>query len=80
MVALAKTPSLRCAEGPDGSVTIPSDLAKRWSQQMSAAYQDLPEEQRESDREEVCRYLPVIIEAVRNSGQQTLNVRGSDSR
>ncbi|WP_039827596.1 hypothetical protein [Nocardia testacea] len=49
--------------GPDGSLTIPAELVERWSAQMSTPYEELPEEQRESDREQVRRYLPVLEEA-----------------
>lgn len=52
----------RCTVGPDGSLTIPAELVERWSVQMSTPYEELPEEQRESDREQVRRYLPVLEE------------------
>ncbi|MBF6435501.1 hypothetical protein [Nocardia cyriacigeorgica] len=56
----------RCATGPDGSLTIPAELVKRWSTQMSTSYEDLPEDQRESDREQVRRYLPIFEELLRS--------------
>ncbi|WP_280492905.1 hypothetical protein [Nocardia asiatica] len=54
----------RCTIGADGSLTIPAELAARWTSQMSTPYEDLPEEQRESDREQVRRYLPILEEAL----------------
>lgn len=54
----------KCEPGDDGSLMIPAELVARWTQQMSTAYEELPEEQRESDREQVRRYLPVIDRAL----------------
>lgn len=50
----------QCEIGEDGSLTIPARLVARWTEQMSTPYEELPEEQKESDREQVRRYLPVI--------------------
>lgn len=50
----------KCVVGADGSLTIPAELAERWAGQMSTPYKDLPEDQKESDREQVRRYLPII--------------------
>lgn len=50
----------KCAVGADGSLTIPAELAERWAKQMSTPYEDLPEKQKESDREQVRRFLPII--------------------
>lgn len=50
----------KCNFGDDGSLTIPAELAQRWAEQMSTQYEDLPEDQKESDREQVRRYLPII--------------------
>lgn len=50
----------QCAPGPDGSLIIPGDQARRWSTQMNTPYSRLPDDQRDSDREQVRRYLPII--------------------
>ncbi|HNV40347.1 MAG TPA: hypothetical protein PKK62_00010 [Ornithinibacter sp.] len=50
----------QCVPGPDGSLTIPAKQARRWSTQMNAPYNQLSDEERESDREQVRRYLPII--------------------
>lgn len=48
----------------DGSLVIPAELVKRWEQQASTLYPDLSESEKDSDREQVLRYLPVISEAL----------------
>jgi hypothetical protein len=50
----------QCGRNDDGSLTIPADLVSRWTAQMSTPYAELTEQDRESDREQVRRYLPVI--------------------
>jgi len=48
----------------DGSMVIPGDLVAQWSRQMETPYEDLPPEERESDREQVRRYLPTVVEVI----------------
>ncbi|KAB1646479.1 hypothetical protein F8O06_07020 [Pseudoclavibacter sp. CFCC 14310] len=50
----------QCVDGPDGSLIIPADQARRWSNQMNTPYGQLSDDERESDREQVRRYLPII--------------------
>lgn len=50
--------------GNDGALLIPSDLVQRWEAQMKTPYSHLTEEQKESDRQQVRRYLPVIVEVL----------------
>lgn len=50
----------QCAPGPDGSLIIPGSQARRWSTQMNTPYSRLSDDERESDREQVRRYLPII--------------------
>lgn len=57
--------------GEDGSLIIPGDLAARWSAQIVTPYADLSEAEKESDREQVRRYLPLIVEAVTGSRGET---------
>jgi hypothetical protein len=54
----------RCERGDDGSLTIPPDLAARWTAQLSTPFAELSEQEKESDREQVRRYLPVIESAL----------------
>ena len=44
----------------DGSITIPSRLAERWTRQLNTKYSDLPEEEKESDRIEADKVINVI--------------------
>jgi hypothetical protein len=48
---------------PDGALVLPPELVARWEAQISTHYADLSEAEKESDREQVRRYLPVIAEA-----------------
>lgn len=50
----------QCSRGEDGSLTIPADLVRRWEGQIAASYADLSDREKESDREQVQRYLPAI--------------------
>jgi hypothetical protein len=43
---------------------IPGHLVRRWEIQTATPYVELPEEQKESDREQVRRYLPIIAAAL----------------
>ena len=54
----------QCDLGPDGSLTIPADLVRRWTSQMNTTYADLSEKEKLSDREQVHRYLPIIAAAL----------------
>ncbi len=48
----------------DGSLLLPSELVQRWQAQIETQYAELSEEEKESDREQVRRYLPVIAAAL----------------
>jgi hypothetical protein len=54
----------QCQRMEDGSLVIPAELVARWSAQIATSYTDLSEGERDSDREQVRRYLPIVIEAV----------------
>jgi hypothetical protein len=49
----------------DGSLLIPADLVKRWRRQYETPFCELSESEKESDREQVNRYLNSIIEHVK---------------
>jgi hypothetical protein len=57
----------QCLRAEDGSLVIPAALARRWQTQIDADYQDLTETERDSDREQVRRYLPTIVAAVKTA-------------
>jgi hypothetical protein len=49
---------------PDGSLLLPADLVARWERQIDTKYADLADEEREGDREQVRKYLPLIASAL----------------
>ncbi|GAA1146812.1 hypothetical protein GCM10009630_51560 [Kribbella jejuensis] len=53
-----------CERTGDGSLVIPAELAARWEIQIETRYPELSEQEKESDREQVYRYLPTIIEVL----------------
>lgn len=52
----------QCRRTKDGSLVIPAQLVKRWATQIATPFAQLSEAERESDREQVRRYLPLIVE------------------
>lgn len=55
---------------PDGSLILPAELVSRWERQVSMNYADLDENEKESDREQVRRYLPAIALAFTDPADQ----------
>lgn len=58
----------KCIRQPNGSLLLPSELVARWEKQMNTSYSELDEQERESDREQVRRYLPLIAAALIEQG------------
>jgi hypothetical protein len=56
------------AVGCEGALLIPGKLVKRWEEQIGTSYSNLPEDEKESDREQVRKYLPLIVNALSDSG------------
>ena len=54
----------QCQRAEDGSLIIPAPLAQRWQTQIETPYEDLTESEKDSDREQVRRYLPIIGAAI----------------
>jgi len=54
----------QCVPGVDGSLTIPADHVRNWTRQMNTPYTQLSEKEKDSDREQVQRYLPIIAAAL----------------
>lgn len=52
----------KCKENDDGSLTIPKELVEKWNTQIETSYSDLTEKEKESDREQVMKYLHYILE------------------
>jgi hypothetical protein len=45
---------------PDGSLLLSSELVERWERQINTSYAGLTDTEKESDREQVQKALPVI--------------------
>ena len=54
----------QCEQLEDGSLVIPAQLVTRWELQIKTPYEELSDQERRSDREQVYRYLSLIIEAI----------------
>lgn len=54
----------QCECQEDGSLVVPAELAARWRAQIETPYAELSEQEQESDREQVRRYLPTVIDAL----------------
>ena len=54
----------QCSRADDGSLVIPAEMVQLWATQIATPYADLSETEKESDREQVRRYLPVLVEAI----------------
>jgi hypothetical protein len=55
----------KCERVSDGSLVIPAHLVEQWEVQMNTPYSALSEAEKESDREQVRRYLPIITDALK---------------
>ncbi|KKK51638.1 hypothetical protein LCGC14_3112950 [marine sediment metagenome] len=44
----------------DGSIVIPPELVMRWNRQMTTKYKDLPEDEKNSDRQEARRMVAIF--------------------
>jgi hypothetical protein len=49
---------------PDGSILLPADLVARWEEQIEKKYLELSDKEKESDREQVRKYIPLILSAL----------------
>jgi hypothetical protein len=56
----------KCLAQPDGSLLIPADLVSRWEKQIATRYSDLDERGKESDRDQVRKYLPLLASELAN--------------
>lgn len=51
----------------DGSLVLPADLVAKWDRLIDTPYTELSEKERESDRDQVRRYLPTVAKAYGSS-------------
>lgn len=49
---------------PDGSLLLSALLVARWEKQIETRYADLSDKEKDSDREHVRKYLPLIESAL----------------
>jgi hypothetical protein len=49
-----------CEDDGNGRLVIPTEKHKRWRRQMATTYKDLPESEKESDREQADKYIDMI--------------------
>ena len=54
----------RAKREPDGTLVLPADLVTHWERLMGTPYDTLSEAEKESDRQQVRRYLPLIVGAI----------------
>lgn len=52
----------KCIPNEDGSLIIPQEFVDRWSRQMNTDYNNLSNEEKESDRKEAIKILNIIKE------------------
>lgn len=52
----------QCERQDDGSLMVPAELAARWQAQIETPYAGLSEREKDSDRGQVRRYLPVVLD------------------
>jgi len=50
----------KCIHNPDGSLAIPAALVARWEGQIATTYAELSEKEKQSDRDQVDEYWPLI--------------------
>ena len=61
----------KCTRQPDGSLLLPADLVARWERQIATKYADLDDADKERDREQVRKYLPIIASALADQDRLT---------
>ena len=54
----------KCERRGDGALVIPPDFVRHWERQIVTPYCELSEKEKESDREQVRKYLPTIVNAL----------------
>ena len=48
----------------DGSLLLPAELVEHWERQIGTEFASLTEAEKDSDREQVRSYLPLIVDAL----------------
>ena len=50
----------QCKQEANGDLTIPARLVSQWQRQIDTPYNELTEKEKDSDREQVMNYIPLI--------------------
>ena len=53
-----------CIKNDDGTLTIPKRRVERWERQIATSYAELSEQEKEYDRVEVRKYIPLVAELI----------------
>jgi hypothetical protein len=59
----------KCTRQPDGSLLLPAELVAKWERQIATKYEELDDPEKESDREQVRKYLPLIASGIAEQDQ-----------
>jgi hypothetical protein len=57
----------KCQRRADGSLVVPAKYVRRWERLIATPYAKLTDSERESDRDQVRRYLPTIARLLGSS-------------
>lgn len=54
----------QCRPEANGDLVIPAKLVEQWRRQIATPYSELTDEEKDSDREQVRKYLPLVLAAL----------------
>ncbi len=54
----------------DGALLLPAELVDRWERQIKLHYQDLTDGEKESDREQVKKYFPLLLNWIKAQSKE----------
>ena len=69
----------KCRVLHDGSLNISSELVEHWERQIETPYAELTEKEKDSDREQVARYLPIITTLIQEEKDKSYLQAQKDS-
>jgi hypothetical protein len=60
-----------CEKTADGRLIVPAHLVEQWARQIATPYERLTEREKDSDREQVKRYVPTVVELIDNASRRS---------
>jgi hypothetical protein len=63
---------------PSGALTIPAELVDRWERQIETPFDQLSEAEKESDRDQVRNYVPILERALIEMGEAVASQRADN--